>query len=94
MASKIVDAIDLGAQGITVTVDLDADNPEPPAEGDGRVFTVTWGSYESSANPGETRAQYRNRIRDETRALARERAKARGAKAPVRVDALIGVDIS
>lgn len=80
MAMKITAFDDLNTPGFEVTVHLDttklaADGVTPdPAF----VRTWQWGSFESSANPGETKAQYRQRIKNETKLLAqveRNRAK-------------------
>ena len=98
MAIKIADADDLGKDGYLLTVDLDADAPPDPDDA-GRILTLTWGSYESSKNDGETNRQYENRIERETRHLAREAAKRRGDAAKPReqrtkVAALVGKDIT
>ena len=72
MAMKITHFDDAGSPGFEVTVHLDttklgADGATPdPAF----VRTWQWGSFESSANPGETKAQYRQRIKNETKLLA------------------------
>lgn len=72
MAMKITQFDDTGVTGFEVTVRLDttklaADGVTPdPAF----VRTWTWGSFESSANEGETKAQYRQRIKAETKLLA------------------------
>jgi hypothetical protein len=95
MTIKIIDADDLGPAGIRLVVDLDADNASPPEQDDGRLMELTWGSYESSRNEGETPAQYRNRIKAETRGIAREAAVRRqAADKPTKVTALIGADIT
>lgn len=93
MTIKITDALNLGAQGFRVTVDLDAANPADPADDSDRIMTLNWGSYASSKNGAETQAQYLTRIRTETRALARE-AAAKRASPPAPVASLIGVDIT
>lgn len=91
MAIRIVSALDRGAVGIELVADLDADNGEPDET---RLFARTFGSFASSANPGETQAQYRARIRGEFRLLAREEAARRGAGRGADIPALIGADIS
>ena len=93
MTIKITNALNLGAQGFRVTVDLDAANPADPAEDAGRIMTLDWGSYASSKNGAETPVQYLTRIRTETRALARE-AAAKRADVPAPVASLVGVDIT
>jgi hypothetical protein len=95
MTIKIIDADDLGKDGIRLTVDLDADAPGEPADENGRLLVRQWGSYESSRNDGETQVQYRNRIKAEMRALAREAAALRqSAIKPTKIASLIGADIS
>lgn len=94
MVIKIIDADDLGAPGYRVTIDLDAANPADPKDDPGRIMTLNWGSYASSKNAGETKPQYLTRVRNETRALAREAAAKRGASTATKVAALVGVDIT
>lgn len=92
MAIKIVRAVDLPNNGgIQLTADLDAGNAEP-ADGD-RLLSLTYGSFESSANPGESRAQYRNRVKNEFRSMCRL-ATQRGAETASDIPSLIGQDIT
>lgn len=92
MTLKLVDAYE-HATGITVVVDLDASNPDP-AEGD-RLLTLEWGSYAASKIGTETKAQYLQRLRAETRGLALIEAARRGFAAPARtpIPALVGAEL-
>lgn len=94
MTIKIIDADDLGVTGYRLTIDLDAANPADAADDPDRIMTLDWGSYASSKNDGETKPQYLQRIRNETRALAREAAAKRGVSTATKVAALVGVDIT
>lgn len=93
MTLKLVDAYER-TDGITVVVDLDAENVEPAT--DQRLLTLQWGSYESSKVGAETKPQYLNRLRNETRGLARLAAEKRGLVIPAKtsIPVLIGVDVT
>ena len=72
MAMKVTEFDDFGATGFSVsihldTTKLDSDGVTPDPD---FVRTWTWVSFESSANEGETKAQYRQRIKGETGLMA------------------------
>ena len=92
MSIKIIDADDLGKDGVRVTVDLDGDK-DADANDSGRILVLTYGSYESSKNGAETKPQYIQRIKGEVKAMAREAA---GKRAPAanKVASLVGADIT
>ena len=72
MPMKITQFDDTGAPGFEVTVHLDTTKLDKDGATPDPAFVRTWrwGSFESSANPGETKAQYRQRIKGETKLLA------------------------
>lgn len=94
MTIKIVDAVNLGAPGFRVRVDLDAANPADAAEDPTRLLTLNWGSYAASKVSSETQAQYLTRLKTETQAIAREAAAKRNAVAPTKVALLVGADLT